>query len=486
LFGLINPNFFYLILDLTIIFKINDLYEMKFNILMMNKLIEDKWVTILGCLLMFSVQFIANMVIVALPSIAVDLNLSIEMENAINLVFLITSVSLMIPLSTYVSKYGISKFLKISILLMIFALLLSAFSTNINILLFSRFIQGIATAIINTSVYVIVTLQMPSDKLGYVLGLMGSFGYVGLCLSNTVSGIVVYFLNWRAVFLILLPVYIAMLVILFKLDKEWYTDHIKITDHLGSILYVLFMGLFLYGITKLDNNNFTVIIVSFIILVIFLYYENHISNPRYDLSIFKNIKFVLGNFSAFVMYFMTFIASYILNYYLQYVLGYDSVITGLFLLTTPVAVVLVSIFAGKLSDKIDERILSSVALMFILIDVCLLFFMDVIPIYLLLAACILQGIGHGMFSSPNNRFVLTQVSEKDLSNASAILSTNKDVGKGISLALYSIICGFILGTSERVVDDISSFLISSKITLTISIVLGIIALVLLILNKIKD
>ena len=228
------------------------------------------------------------------------------------------------------------------------------------------------------------------------------------------------------------------------------------------------------------------IIVSFIILVIFLYYENHISNPRYDLSIFKNIKFVLGNFSAFVMYFMTFIASYILNYYLQYVLGYDSVITGLFLLTTPVAVVLVSIFAGKLSDKIDERILSSVALMFILIDVCLLFFMDVIPIYLLLAACILQGIGHGMFSSPNNRFVLTHVSEKDLSNASAILSTNKDVGKGISLALYSIICGFILGTSGRVVDDIASFLISSKITLTISIVLGIIAFVLLIFNKIKD
>ena len=94
---------------------------------------------------------------------------------------------------------------------MIFALLLSAFSTNINILLFSRFIQGIATAIINTSVYVIVTLQMPSDKLGYVLGLMGSFGYVGLCLSNTVSGIVVYFLNWRAVFLILLPVLISSL-----------------------------------------------------------------------------------------------------------------------------------------------------------------------------------------------------------------------------------------------------------------------------------
>ena len=70
----------------------------------MNKEIEDKWVMILGCLLLFCIQFIANMVTVALPTIALDLNLNIEMLNAINLVFLITSVSLMLPIGKYVSR----------------------------------------------------------------------------------------------------------------------------------------------------------------------------------------------------------------------------------------------------------------------------------------------------------------------------------------------------------------------------------------------
>ena len=178
---------------------------------MMNKLVEDKWVTIIGCLLMFSVQFIANMVIVALPSISSNLHLDFELENAINLVFLITSVTLMIPLGTYVSKHGIGKYLKISLLLMIFALLLSAFSTDITMLLFSRAIQGISTAIINVSVYVIVTLQLPSDRLGSALGIMGSCGYIGLCLSNTVSGFVVYYLGWKVIFLVLIPIYIIIL-----------------------------------------------------------------------------------------------------------------------------------------------------------------------------------------------------------------------------------------------------------------------------------
>ncbi len=368
---------------------------------------------------------------------------------------------------------------------MIFALLLSAFSADINMLVFSRIIQGIAAAVINSSIYVLIALQLPSDRLGYALGIMGSCGYVGLCLSNTVSGFVVYYLGWRAIFLILIPIYIVTLLILIKLDKEWYTDHIEITDHVGSILYVIFITLFLYGIAKLDNN-IGVIIVSLVIFAIFIYFERHIPNPRYDLTIFRNFKYLLGNFSAFAMYFMTFIASYILNFYLQYILGYDARLTGIFLLATPVAVVFVSTFAGKLSDSIDERLLSSVALIFILIDVLLLFFMDVVPIYMLLVACILQGIGHGLFSSPNNRFVLTQVSVKDLSNASAVLSTSKDVGKSVSLSIFTAICGFTLGSASNFSNNLSSILISSKITLAIALLLGLITLILMILNRFKD
>ena len=452
----------------------------------MKKEAEDKWVMILGCLLLFCVQFIANMVTVALPTIASDLDLTVEMLNAINLAFLIISVSLMLPLGKYVSTRGIGKYLKYSIVLMIGGLLLSAFSTDINILLISRCIQGVATAIINGAMYVIVAIQLPSDKLGYTLGIMGSCGYVGLCLSNTISGLVVYYLSWRMVFLILIPVYLVTLWILFRLDKEWHTENIKEIDKIGSILYVLFMGLFLYGIVKLDNKNIFVLIISFIILIIFLIFEKNKKHPTYNLELLKNFKYVLGNYSAFVMYFMTFIASYILNLYLQNDLGYDARFAGLFLFATPLAVVFVSSFAGKLSDKRDELTISAIALTLILINVVILFFMDRVPIHALLIACVLQGIGHGLFSSPNNRFVLTIVDQKELYDASALLSTSKDVGKSVSLSLFSIICGFVLSNSNDLVENIPSFMTSSRYMLAIVIVLGISSIVLLISSRIKD
>ncbi|WP_407414815.1 MFS transporter [Methanobrevibacter sp.] len=451
----------------------------------MKKEVEDKRVIILGCLLLFCVQFIANMVTVALPTIASDLSLNVEMLNAINLVFLVTSVSLMLPLGKFASKYGIGRYLKYSIVLMIAGLLFSAFSTDINSLLISRIFQGVATAVINGAMYVIVTVQLPSDKLGYALGIMGSCGYIGLCLSNTISGLVVYYLSWRTVFLILIPIYIITLLILINLDKEWNTDDIDEIDKTGSIIYILFMGLFLYGIVRLDDNNIFILLLSILFLIMFLKVEKNKKHPLYNLKLFKNFKYVLGNYSAFVMYFMTFIASYILNFYLQNALGYDARLTGLFLLTTPLAVVFVSSFAGKLSDKRDERTISAIALMFILVNVVLMFFMDCVPVYILLIACVLQGIGHGLFSSPNNRFVLTLVDQKDLSDASTMLSTSKDVGKSMSLSLFSITCGFVLGTSNALESNIPLFITSSKIMLAIVILLGISSIILLIFSKIK-
>ena len=109
--------------------------------------------------------------------------------------------------------------------------------------------------------------------------------------------------------------------------------------------------------------------------------------------------------------------------------------------------------------------------------------MDCVPLYVLLVACVLQGIGHGLFSSPNNRFVLTIVDQKDLSDASTMLSTSKDVGKSMSLSLFSIICGFVLGNSNGIDNNIHSFLISSKIMLAIVIFLGFSSIILLILSK---
>lgn len=58
------------------------------------------------------------MVIVAIPAISAEFDMNVKFGNLINLVFLISSISLMLPFGKYISKYGIGKYLKFSLVLM--------------------------------------------------------------------------------------------------------------------------------------------------------------------------------------------------------------------------------------------------------------------------------------------------------------------------------------------------------------------------------
>ena len=82
-------------------------------------------------------------------------------------------------------------------------------------------------------------------------------------------------------------IFMIGLILLIKLGKEWYTDDINEIDKLGSIIYTIFMGLFLYGIVKLDNTNFFVLIISFVFLFIFLKVEKNKKHPVYNLKLLK-------------------------------------------------------------------------------------------------------------------------------------------------------------------------------------------------------
>jgi hypothetical protein len=150
--------------------------------------------------------------------------------------------------------------------------------------------------------------------------------------------------------------------------------------------------------------------------------------------------FKYRNDAAMVTYFVSSITILILNYHLLYIHDFSSYEVGLILLVTPTVMTIVSLFAGRLSDKYDLRLISGIALSIILISVVFLLHLVYVSFDLVIIASIIQGIGHGLFSSPNNKYVLTRVSDEDLPDASSLLSTSKEFGKMLSGNMYTFIC----------------------------------------------
>ena len=443
---------------------------------------RDRKVLLIAALIQLSTSFLGSMITVALPLISSELNLTIESANLITLFYMVALISFSLPLSKIISQQGVKKCTIYALIVASIGLIISGLSIDIYMLLFSRIIQGIAVSVLLISIYMLVVNQISDENVGSALGIVGSCGYIGMTSAPTISGFLIYYLSWRPMFVILFLIFVIELILLFRLDGDW-TSEKEPLDYLGSFLYILMMVLFITGLNYITTWGIYPFAVSLILLVLCIKRGMTNEHPIYNMNLLKDFKYVIGNYSAFIAYFITFIATYILNFHLQYVLGYDSRITGVILLITPLVMVLVSPLAGRLSDRFDNRVLAGCAMTILLFVMIALCFIELLPIYVLFIVMAIQGIGHGFFSPPNNRYVLTSIDHDNLSDASSLLTTSKEVGKTISLATYNVICVLLIGDQAITNNNTQALILSSHMIMQISVILTLTAAVLLFYSK---
>lgn len=436
---------------------------------------------LLAALNQLSTSMVTNVSTILLPKISLEFGITVSTLNWITIIFFISSISVSIPLSKIISQYGVKRYTKVAIGGLILGLLISTFAMNAEMFLLSRVIQGINCAILYFSIYMMVILEVPEEKTGQVLGIIGSAGYIGMTVAPSVAGLVSYYLSWRFAFLMIVPLLVLQLVLAHYITEEWATEK-KPVDNAGSLLYVLLIVFLVYGLSNVVNGGALFLIVAVALLVIFVMFEKKRSYPVYNLNLLKNIQYVIGNYSASVGYFVTFIATYVLSLHLQVVMGINSGVAGFILLITPIFMVFTAPYAGKLSDKYDSRMISAIAMLIIVCSLIIFAFLEYVPLYMIILGVIFQGIGHGMFSSPNNRYVLTSVEIEDLPDASSFLSTVKEMGKLFSTTLFNVICVLFVGQVE-VSQNIPGLIIASRCIMFVCLILAVSCIILLCFSK---
>lgn len=410
------------------------------------KIDEKKLIIIIAATSQLIIQLIANMTIVSLPSVSGDLNFAAEIIMWVNLVYFCSLVATCIPFARIISQYGVMKSTKISLLGLLISVIISVCAINSYMLLFSRFIQGLTSASLSISLYVMIVEELKEKELGSALGVVGSAGFIGVLAAPSFMGFMIYLLSWRFAFLILVPILCILLYMVINIKKECCSEK-KPIDNIGSLLYVVTMVLFTYGITVLDER-LLYFIISLIMFVIFLKWERKAENPIYNLNLLKNIKYLIGNYAAMVLSFCSTIAITTLSFHLKYVLNTEEYMVGLILMIAPIIMITFSNIAGWLTNKFDPRTLSGVATSILFCAMMIFAFMDELPFYIILCACALQGVGVGLFVAPNNKYVLTLVDKKDLADATSFLSTSKEFGKILCTGIYALILSIFIGNQS--------------------------------------
>ena len=428
----------------------------------------------------FTMAYASNGLSVILPTLASYFHISNILENWIVYIYLLVLSVAGVPLAKICGRYGLKSSFKLGLIIFSLGSLISMLSFDVVVMIMGRILQAIGATMTFVTNVSMITAEIPVNNRGRALGINVTGVYLGITISPTISGILVQNLSWRFVFLITILLAMISYYLLCKIDDEWKLEEASL-DKIGSVIYVFGIGLLLYGFTILNTHiGVALVVTSLILLAIFVRYELKRENPVYEMRLFKNINYTTSNIVALIAYLSTYVVSYVLNYHFQYIMALDAQTSGLILISTPVMMLLIAAQAGKLSDRINPAILQLLGVTLITIAIALISQISyTTPIYMIVIAMIIQGIGHGFFSTPNNNIILSSVdNKKDIPTASASVATVRNLGQSFSLGILTVTFAFIMGNVEIQPSNYDLLVQSNQTTMLIITALSILAIVL--------
>jgi MFS family permease len=138
--------------------------------------------------------------------------------------------------------------------------------------------------------------------------------------------------------------------------------------------------------------------------------------------------------------------TFLVSLYLQYVRGLEPARAGLILLTQAVMMAAVSPFAGRLSDRLEPRIVASVGMALTVAGLGWFCFLDTAtPLAAVIAALVIVGTGFGLFSSPNTNAVMSSVERTHYGVAAATLGTMRLLGQMVSMGIAAAVLASFVG-----------------------------------------
>ncbi len=423
----------------------------------------------------FLTPFMGSAVNVALPRIGGEFRM-----NAIALGWVATSYILaaaigLVPLGRLADMRGRKRVFTWGVGVFTLGSVASALAVSTTTLIVARVVQGLGGAMMFGTGTAILTSVFPPQMRGQALGINVATVYLGLSLGPTLGGIMTQALGWRSIFWACVPLGAAVVALtVWKLEGEWFEARGERFDIAGTLLYGVALFCLMYGFTLLPDASGGVLVgVGLAGLAGFVALERRVRSPVLDISLFSgNRVFALSNIAALVNYSATSAVGFLLSLYLQYARGLDVRAAGFVLVAAPAVQALVSPLAGRLSDKVEPRIVASIGMGLTVAGLAWLMFLGSgTPVGLIVAALVLLGAGFGLFSSPNVNAIMGCVERRCYGIAAGTVATMRMIGQMFSMGIAMLLLALFVGRVELGPAQAGALLAGMKVAFGIFAVL---------------
>jgi len=419
----------------------------------------------------FLTPLAASAVNIALPSIGKEFGMDAISLSWVATAFIVTAAMFLVPLGRLADIYGRKRIFIYGTWVFTISSFFLGISSSAHILIFFRALQGVGGAMVFGTGIAILSSVFPLGERGKVLGINVAAVYLGLSFGPFLGGLLTQHLGWRSVFLLNVP--FGLIIIIFgvwKLTEEWSGAKGETFDFIGSLVYSLMLLAIMYGFSLLPGvSSVVVILVGIAGVWLFVYLERRVKSPILDVSLFRmNKVFIFSNIAALINYCATFAVGFFLSFYLQYIEGLSPQNAGMILVSQPIVQAIFSPVAGRMSDRVEPRIVASTGMALTATGLFLLAMLkEGSALWFIIASLFLLGFGFALFSSPNTNAIMSSVESRLYGVASATLGTMRLIGQMFSMGIAMLIFTLYMGEVEILPEYYPLLLRSTKVAFTI-------------------
>lgn len=319
---------------------------------------SDRWalVSLSSATLLASLgTSIAN---VGLPAITDAFAASFQAGQWVVLAYLLAATTLTVAVGRIGDVVGRRRLLLIGVLVFTVASGLCSAALSIPLLITARALQGLGGAMMMTLSMALVAEEVPSDRIGGAMGLLGTMSAVGTALGPTLGGVLATGLGWRAMFLVTVPLGIITFLLArshVRADRMSKKSETRF-DFTGTAVLAVTIACFALAMTtrhaRFGSLNVASLTAALLAAALFAAVEKRTTNPVVPLSVLRNDGLRSGLMLSVLVATVIMATLIVGPFYLTRTLGLSTALAGLVMSSGPIVAAMAALPSGRLVDRI--------------------------------------------------------------------------------------------------------------------------------------
>ncbi|MBB3393240.1 DHA2 family lincomycin resistance protein-like MFS transporter [Rhizobium sp. BK275] len=405
---------------------------------------------VIGLLLVSAFVVILNETImgVAIPHLMADLKIPASSAQWLTSAFMLTMATVIPVTGFLLQRLNTRPVFILAMSLFSAGTLVCALAPGFPMLVVGRIVQASGTAIMMPLLMTTIMNLVPPHSRGKTMGNISIVISVAPAIGPTISGLILSSLDWRWLFLLVLPIALAALALgASKIENVTVPSKAPL-DVISVVLSAIGFGSFVFGISELGAPEAgttpldprVMLAAGAAVIAVFVWRQIHLQKHEralLDLRTLQTKTFTIAAGMMAILMMSMFGVFILIPIYLLSVLGQTTLTAGLLLLPGGLIMGLCAPFVGRLFDRYGPaRLVIPGALLFSSVMWGLTFLTVTTPIWVVLGLHIVMSIGLALMFTPLFTVSLGSLPPKLYSHGSAIIGTTQQVAGAAGTTLY--------------------------------------------------